>query len=159
MDAVTEYGIEVRLGRIEHLVEKVLHLLERKNFTINLKLLENTMSIGNIVAGTTAQIGAELLENGVLYTPPAGSTYVFTPTIALSGAAATLAPATVDASNGEIPLADQFVLSVAAGDPTGTVTLTPSATGPNGYIITGPALVIPVTAEAQVFTISLSQLA
>ena len=120
--------------------------------------MEEFMSIGNIVAGTTGQISAVLFENGVPYTAPADSTYVFTPALACSDPLVTISPATVDASNGTVPLANQFLVTVEASDAGGTAVFTATATDPNGGTATG-TLSTPITAEAQNFTITLTQLA
>lgn len=138
-----------------HLLREILKRLPRTNYTIK---MEELMSIGNIVAGTTGQLAAVLLENGVAYTAPAGSTYVFTPSVTSSDPLVTITPATVDASGGTVPLADQFLLTVDGADAGGTAVFTATATDPNGNALTA-TLSIPITAEAQVFTIALTQLA
>jgi hypothetical protein len=116
------------------------------------QLPENTMAIGNITAGTTGQIGAALLDNGA---PVAGFTGTFTFTA--SDTTVTFAPATTDASGGTIPLANQTVISVPAGDPGTSVTVTATTTAPDGTTATG-TLTIALTPVAQQFTVGLTQL-
>jgi hypothetical protein len=116
------------------------------------------MSIGNIVAGTTGQLEAEIFENGVLYTPPVGSAYAPTITWTASDPSVTLTPVTADDSGGAVPLAQQTVVNVPAGDTSTSVTITATTTDPNGNTITG-TINIPLTSAPQVFTLQLSQVA
>jgi hypothetical protein len=144
---------------ILEVLRKILHLLEThlKTFTLRIKL-ENSMSIGQIVAGTTGQLEAEVLENGVVYTPPVGVTYTPTITWTASDVEVTFSPATADDSGGVVPLSQQIVVNVPAGDPSTSVVITGSTSDPNGNPLSG-SVTIPITAAPQVFTLSVTQVA
>jgi hypothetical protein len=120
--------------------------------------LEIKMSIGNIVAGTTGQLEAEVFENGVLYTPPVGTTYAPTITWASSDPSVTFTTATADDSGGTVPLSQQTVVNVPAGDTSTSVTITATTTDPNGNPLTG-TISVPVTSAPQVFTLNVTQVA
>lgn len=116
------------------------------------------MAIGNITAGTTGQFAATLLDNGAAYAVPAGSTYILNPTWSASDPSVTFAPATTDVTSGAIPLQDQTVVTVPAGDPGTSVTITATAPAPDGTVATG-SLMVPLTPVAQKFTLAVSQVA
>jgi hypothetical protein len=102
-----EHEILQRLRRIEHLLE----LPHATAFQTGV-----TMAIGSIAPGTTGQFaGVVNFPSGV--TAPAG----YNPTLnwSSSDTSITFAPATADATNGAVPLANQVVASVPTGD-TGT---------------------------------------
>lgn len=111
------------------------------------------MAIGNITAGTTGQLGATLLDNGAAVTG-------FTPTFTFSASdtTVTFAPATTDGSGGTVPLANQTVISVPAGDTGTSVTITASTPAPDGTTASG-TLTITLTPVPQQFTVALTQLA
>jgi len=139
-----------------HLLREILHRLSlpHNRYTLEIK----NMSIGNIVAGTTGQLEAQVFENGVPYTPPVGSTYAPVVTWTASDATVTFTPATADDSGGTVPLSQQIVVNVPAGDTSTSVTITGVITDPNGNPLTG-TISIPVTSAPQVFTLQLTQVA
>jgi hypothetical protein len=139
------------------LLREILYLL-KPHHNPNPFTLEITMSIGNIVAGTTGQLEAEVFENGVLYTPPVGTTYAPTVSWSASDTEVTFTPATADDSGGIVPLTQQIVVNVPAGDTSTSVTITATTTDPNGNSLTG-TLSIPITSAPQVFTLLVSQVA
>ncbi len=138
-----------------HFLREILHRLppHLNHFTLEIK-----MSIGNIVAGTTGQLEAEVFENGVLYTPPVGTTYAPTITWTASDPSVTFTAATADDSGGTVPLSQQTVVNVPAGDTSTSVTITATTTDPNGSPLTG-TISIPITSAPQVFTLSVTQVA
>lgn len=144
---------ETRMNNI--LLREILQYLSPRH---NQFSLEIKMSVGNIVAGTTGQIEAEVFENGVLYTAPVGTTYVPTLTWTSSDSTVTFTPATDDDSGGTVPLTQQIVVNVPAGDTSTSVTITATTTDPNGNPLTG-TISIPVTSAPQVFTLQLTQVA
>lgn len=148
---VLEHSLEV-LERISHQLSGLAH---PHHYSIHITQ-EKSMSTG-ITAGGSGQFGAALLDNGQLFTPPAGSTYVFVPTFSADDTTVTFSAATIDPSGGAIPLAAQTVVNVPAGDPGTPITITATATAPDGSMATG-SLSVPVTAEAQQFTIAVGQL-
>lgn len=114
------------------------------------------MALGIIAPGSTGQFGAQLLNNG------APDTSGFTPlfTFTTSDPSATVAPATTDASGGTIPLAQQAVVSVPAGDTLGPVTVTASCQDPNGQQQSGLVTVaIGGGTTPPVFSVGVTQLA
>ncbi len=146
----------LRLTReIMKFLREILHQLQPHH---NHFSLEIRMSIGNIVAGTTGQIEAEVYENGVLYNPPVGSTYAPTFTWTASDPSVTFTPATADDSDGAVPLGQQIVVNVPAGDTSTSVTITATTVDPNGNPLTG-TISIPVTSAPQVFALQLTQVA
>jgi hypothetical protein len=138
-----------------HLLREILHRLppHHNRFTLEIK-----MSVGNIVAGTTGQLEAEVFENGVLYTPPVGSTYAPIISWTASDPSVTLTAATADDSGGTVPLTQQIVVNVPAGDTSTSVTVTATTTDPNGNPLSG-TISIPVTSAPQVFTLNVTQVA
>lgn len=148
---------------IAELLREILHVLERLNRKIpdhySIRVTQETpMAIGNIPAGSSGQLGAELLMNGSPYVIPSGSSYVFTPTFTADDPSVTLTPATTDESGGTLPLTGQIVVNVPAADTGASVTVTVMAADPNGNTLS-QSLTIALTPEAQTFTISLTQLA
>jgi hypothetical protein len=147
------------MREIIHLLREILREVKRKPNNYAIQLTQETpMAIGNITAGTTGQFGAALLDNGVAFVLPAGSTYVFSPSFTASDPTVTFAPATTDESGGTIPLADQTVATVPAGDTGTSVTITATAIAPDGTTATG-TLTVTLTPEAQAFTIAVTQIA
>jgi hypothetical protein len=119
---------------------------------------EKTKMIGNITAGTAGQFAASLLDNGSLYTAPAGSAYTLNLVWTASDPSVTFAPATTDATNGAVPLQDQTVVTVPAGDPGTSVTVTATAPAPDGTTATG-SLTVQLTPVPQKFTLAVAQIA
>jgi hypothetical protein len=150
-------GILEAQDRMLRIIERTIILCIPHRFTLKLTQ-EGTMAIGTIAAGSTGQFGVALLDNGVPYVDPTGSTYALTPTFTASDPTVTFAPATEDASAGAILLADQVVATVPAGDLGTSVTITATATAPDGTTITGE-LTVALTPEAQKFTLVVTQLA
>lgn len=146
------------IRHLERLISQLLSSLFPSRFTIRIiqeVMQENTiMAVGTITAGTPSQFGSALLDNGAVFVPPAGSTYVFSPTFTADDPGATFAPATVDASGGTIPLSAQTVVTLPVGDTATSVTITATATAPDGTVSTGKISV----PAAQQFTIAVTQL-
>lgn len=160
-------------GRSEEIQYKILHVLEQclkigerishqlsgmaypHHYSIQITQ-ENPMSTG-ITAGGSGQFGAALLDNGQPFVVPTGSTYTFAPTFSADDSMVTFSAATTDASSGTIPLNAQIIANVPGGDPDTSVTITATATAPDGSTATG-SITVPVTAEAQQFTIAVGQL-
>jgi hypothetical protein len=143
---------------LHEIVRLLLEILHRLPPHHNRFTLEINMSVGNIVAGTTGQIEAEVFENGVPYTPPVGTVYTPTITWTASDPSVTFTPATDDDSGGVVPLSQQIVVNIPAGDTSTSVTITATTTDPNGNPLTG-TISIPVTSAPQVFTLQLTQVA
>lgn len=116
------------------------------------------MALGNITAGSTGQFAATLLDNGLPYSAPAGSSYVFNPTFTTSDPLVTFALATTDASNGTIPLDEQIVVSIPGGDLGTSLTITATATAPDGTTIMN-SITVALTPLPQKYTLVISQLA
>lgn len=111
-----------------------LVIIERllKSPHLTLSQLGDSMSIGNIAAGSTGQFGVAInFPSGV--TPPAG--YNPTLTFSSSDPAITFAPATVDASNGAIPLSQQVVASVPLSDTNTSASFAATALGTDGVTV------------------------
>jgi hypothetical protein len=116
---------------------------------------ENLMALGTIAPGSTGQFGAVLLNNGA----PDTSGFVPSFTFTASDPSVTFAPATTDASNGAIPLAQQVVASVPAGDTLGSATITATCTDPNGATQSGSVTVaIGGGTTAPVFSVGVTRL-
>jgi hypothetical protein len=116
---------------------------------------ENVMSLGTIAPGSTGQFGAVLLNNGT----PDTSSFVPSFTFTASDPSVTFAPATTDASGGTIPLAQQTVMSVPSTDTLGSVTVTATATDPNGVSQSGSVTVAIGTVATPVYSVGITQLA
>ena len=117
---------------------------------------ENVMSLGTIAPGSTGQFGAVLLNNGI----PDTSSFVPSFSFTASDPSVTFAPATTDASNGTIPLAQQVVASVPSSDTLGSVTVTATCTDPNGVSQSGSVTVaIGSGPAAPVYSVGITQLA
>ena len=99
--------------------------------------------IGNIVAGQTGQFACAInFPDGV--TPPAGFNPVLKPSSPDS--LITFAPATVDATAGAVPLAQQFVATVDATDANTSGQMSFSCLGTDGVTV--------LTSNAVSFTIT-----
>lgn len=147
--------IERDLKQIDHRlshIEREIRPQPNNHFTLQVQ--EIPMAIGTIAPGTTGQFGVTLLDNGV----PDTTGFAVSPTFTADDTSVTFAPATTDASNGSIPVAAQTVASVPAGDPGTSVTITASATAPDGTTATG-TITVALTGTAQKFTLGVSQLA
>jgi hypothetical protein len=95
------------------------------------------MAIGSIAPGTTGQFsGVVQFPSGV--TAPAG--YNPSLTWSSSDSSITFAPATTDATNGAIPLANQVVASVPSGDTNTTASVSFTFAAPDGTTITSNAV-------------------
>jgi hypothetical protein len=143
---------------------EIVRLLEESKpshrYTIRItQLKENTMSLGTIAPGSTGQFGAQLLNNGV----PDTSSFVPSFTFTASDPSVTFAPATTDASNGLIPLANQTVLSVLTDDTLGSVTVIATTTDQNGATQSGSVTVAigggGTPPPANVYSVGVTQLA
>ena len=140
-------------GEEHRLLEMILHVLERierklpDHYSIRVTQ-ENTMAIGSLTSPGTASILLALLDNGAPYVLPAGSTYVFTPTLTASDTSVTIAA--------DPTVADQFDVTIPAGDTSTSVVFTGTATAPDGTTATG-TLSIPFASTPQQFSISVTQ--
>jgi hypothetical protein len=152
MSELEEIRLQRRTLEVE---ERILRVLERieaalpHRYIIRITL-ENEISIGLLSSPGTASILLALLDNGAPYTPPVGSTYVFTPTLTASDTDVTIAA--------DPTTPDQFDVTIPAGDPSTSVTFTASATAPDGTTATG-TLTIPFAPTPQQFSISVTQTA
>ena len=159
MDMISQHELYETLREIVHLLREIRQELEKRLNHYSLHITqETTMALENITAGTTGQFGATLLDNGLPYSAPAGSSYVFTPAFTASDSAVTFTPATDDASSGTIPLADQIVVSIPASDSGTSVTITATATAPDGTTVTN-SITVALTPLPRTYTLAISQLA
>jgi hypothetical protein len=148
------------LIRIEHLFEQLLHevrAIRREvaphNWSMQLTLYtgdDMSSPITSLPLGGSAQLVAQLLENGQPYVAPAGAPpYTFSPSATTDDADVTIAPATADVTAGAVPLSQQFLITDSASDTVGTPDdITVTATAPDGSTVTetvaftiGPAVV------------------
>jgi len=131
-------GIEQGQKHTNHILRAILHRRAPQPYELELTLvsLGDFMSAGNVIAlGGQAQLIVNLTQNGAVVTPqPAG----LAPTInSESDPNVTSASATLDATNGVTPLAQQFVLTDAATDTVGALdTVTVDMTAPDGTPLT-----------------------
>ena len=119
---------------------------------------ELDMALGTIAPGSTGQFGAVLLNNGV----PDTSSFVPSFTFSSADSLAVFAPATVDASGGTIPLANQSVLTVDPTDTSTSAVLTCSVVDPTGATQTATLTIAisgGVTPPPAVFSVGFTQLA
>jgi hypothetical protein len=135
------------LIRIERLLEKILietRAIQRevvpRHYSLQLTLYSgDVMSspITSIALGGSAQLVAQLLENGAVYVPPAGAPpYTFAPQVSSTDPNVTSAPATADVTGGAVPLSQQFLLTDSASDTVGAVdAVTVTAVAPDGSTI------------------------
>jgi hypothetical protein len=131
-------------------------IVDNTNPHYSIEIRRLPMALGTIAPGSTGQFGAVLLNNGV----PDTSSFVPSFTFTSSDTSATFAPATVDASGGTIPLANQAVLSVPTGDTSTSTTITASTVDPNGATQTGTVTVtISGGGTTAVYTVGVTQLA
>lgn len=94
--------------------------------------------ITSMPLGGNAQLVAQLLDNGAPYVAPAGAPpYTFSPTVSTDDPNVSIAPATIDVTNGAVPLSQQFVLTDSSSDAVGTPDdITVTATAPDGSTVT-----------------------
>ena len=135
------------LIRIERLLEKILietRAIQRevvpRHYSLQLTLYSgDVMSspITSIALGGSAQLVAQLLENGAVYVPPAGAPpYTFAPQVSSTDPNVTSAPAMADVTGGAVPLSQQFLLTDSASDTVGAVdAVTVTAVAPDGSTI------------------------
>ena len=120
------------LIRIERVLEKIYHEIRAirrevapHRFSLSLGLYSGdfmSSPITSIALGGSAQLVAQLLENGAVYVPPAGAPpYTFAPQVSSSDPNVTSAPATADVTGGAVPLSQQFLLTDSASDTVGNV--------------------------------------
>ena len=136
------------LIRSERLLEAILHeirairreLAPHKWF-LQLVVYPSGVDMSSAVApitslplGGSAQLVAQLLDNGQPYVAPAGAPpYTFSPSVATDDPDVSIAPATVDVTSGAVPLSQQFVLTDSSADTVGTPDdITVTATAPDG---------------------------
>ena len=148
---MSEEHVLVRTERVQLRNERLLEQILREvrairrevaphRFSLQLTLYSgDVMSspITSIALGGSAQLVAQLLENGAVYVPPAGAPpYTFAPTVSSSDANVTSTPATTDVTAGAVPLSQQFLLTDSASDTVGNVdAVTVSAVAPDGSTI------------------------
>jgi hypothetical protein len=139
-----------RIGRLEHLIERVLHLLESHVVYTAILIFEGNSMIGNINAGSTGTFAATLLQNGApLATPPASPTVW---TYSCSDPSVTIAPSADTTS---------AVYSVPSNDTGTSFQAAASATAPDGTTVTTPPLTVTLTpgTTSAVFSASIAQTA
>lgn len=105
------------------------------------------MAIGNIQAGTTGTFSATLLDNGAPIALPASSVFAWSADDTL---------VTIDTN--AAPDGSLAVVTVPAGDAGTSVTLTVSATAPDGTTATG-TITVALTPVPQTFTVQVMQTA
>jgi hypothetical protein len=125
---------ERREEKFEHKVLRRLDEIERllKTPTLTAFQVGDSVMIGNITAGQTGQFAVAVnFPAGVV--PPVGYVPVITPSS--PDPLITFAPATVDLTNGAVPLAQQFVAAIGGADvnPNGQVGF--SALGTDGVTV------------------------
>lgn len=103
------------------------------------------MAIGNITAGSTGTFAAQLEDNGVAIALPSGSTFAWS----ASDASVTFATSADTTST---------VVTVPAGDPGTSLTITAATTDPNGNAVSG-SITVALTPVAQTFTVVVTQTA
>lgn len=123
-----------------HILRQILYRRAPQPYELELTLVSipggNTMSAGNVIAlGGSAQLIVNLTQNGAVVTPqPAG----LVPTVnSNSDPNVSSSPATLDATGGVTPLAQQFVLVDAATDTVGALdAVVVNMTAPDGTPLT-----------------------
>jgi hypothetical protein len=125
------------------LLREILHRLPKNHYTVRVTQ-ENTMSIGNIQAGTSGTFSAVLDDNGSPITLPSGSTFTWT----ADDTTVTITPSEDTTS---------AVIEVPAGDTGTSVTVTATVTV-NGQTVSG-SLSVALTAIPQTFTVVVTQTA
>lgn len=149
-EAIREVGFklhkELRKTRrqLVKILTRIADEIKPHLYQIKIKIKGASMSI---VAGGTGTFDLTLFDNGAPFVPPAGSTYVFSPTLVADDPSASV-------SQGSSPT--QFIVSIPGSDTATTVNLTGSATDPQGGTATG-TLAVTVTPEPQQFTVNIVQ--
>jgi hypothetical protein len=149
------------------ILKAILAALKPQRFTIaitqvvqesnNMKITKTnparkSAAIGGLSSPGSATLNFTLLDqNGNPYVVPAGSTYVFNPTVSADDPNVTLTENTSNAT-------PQVFVSIPPGDPSAQVTFSATATDPDGNTATG-TLSIPLSEVTQTFTIEITQVA
>jgi len=115
-----------------------------QKFTLQLTLYTGdgmsspVLPITSLPLGGSAQLVAQLLENGAPYVAPAGAPpYTFSPSVSSDDANITIAPAAIDVTGGQVPLVQQFLITDSANDAVGTPDdITVTAIAPDGSTVT-----------------------
>jgi hypothetical protein len=140
------------LQRIEHKVSIIERLLDGKSnqYTI-LVTQEDTMAIGNITAGSTGTFASTLLDNGVPFVAPSGSTFVPSYTYSSPDSSVSFAPSADTTS---------AVVTVPASDTAKTLVIGSSTVAPDGTTASGTITVtLSPSTGSQTFTVGLTQTA
>jgi hypothetical protein len=116
------------------------HRYEEHYMSTNPVALTQLTSPGAFIVGLT------LLSNGAPFVPEAGSSFVFSPTLAISDTSVVSTP--------DATVPNQFDITIPAGDTSASVTFTASATDPDGNAIV-ETLTLPFATVSQAFTISI----
>lgn len=132
--------IVAELGFMAWLIARIWRKLNPPSFTISIRRIY--MALGTITPGSVATFQAALNQNG---TPIAATAPWNFSTSAIAAAVTVTADPTI------------VEVLVAAGDPSTSITVTASTTAPDGTTVTG-SIIVPVTATAQTFTVTLAQL-
>jgi hypothetical protein len=145
---MSEEHVLIRSERILQSILEEVRAIRREvaphNWSLKLALYTGddmssaVLPITSMPLGGNAQLVVQLLENGAPYVPPSGAApFTFSPSVTSDDADITVAPATVDVSAGAVPLAQQFVLTDAAGDTVGVPDdITVTGTAPDGSTVT-----------------------
>lgn len=134
---------------IIQLLEKLALYLKRHKkhcYAVHLREDLSTMSNG-IQAGSSGTFNSQLLDNGSPIAIPSGAVWAWT----ADDSGVTFAPVATDPTGGT------QTASVPAGDPGTSVTITASTTDPAGATVSG-TITVPITAAAQKFTVSVTQI-
>ena len=131
-------------------------------FTLQLTLYtgdDMSSPITSLPLGGNAQLVAQLLENGAPYVAPAGAApYTFSPSASSNDPDVTITPATADVTGGQVPLAQQFLITDSASDTVGTPDdITVTAVAPDGSTVTETvAFTIGPASPVNTFSLSLA---
>jgi hypothetical protein len=154
MNSYFEKEVYGRLGRLEHLIERILHLLEHKPVVYTAILTqEDTMAIGNINAGSTGTFAATLLSSVDGAAPsPVTPQPTMDWTYSCSDSTVTITPSADTTS---------AVYSVPSNDTGTSFQAAASAVAPDGTTVTTPPLTVTLTpgTTSVVFSATIAQTA
>jgi hypothetical protein len=146
---MSEEHVLIRLERIGEAILREIRAIRREvaphNWSLKLTLYPTgecmsspVLPITSLPLGGSAQLVAQLLENGSPYVAPAGAApFTFAPAVSSDDPNITVEPATTDISGGTVPLSQQFLITDSTSDAVGTPDdITVSAQAPDGSTVT-----------------------
>lgn len=143
------FELALVLNRFELITRRRLHLLEcevfRHHHRFRIVVYQETHMANGIQQGGQGTFAAQLLDNNNPIPLPAGATFNWSVDDSTSGVTVTASADSLSA-----------VVAIPAGDTSATVTVTATTTAPDGNPASG-SITVPVTAEAQKFTVSVTQ--